>query len=274
MWCDDFSAATKSKLGDMWGLPSRQIQEDVCQHLGSQTPLRNRTPTAVVCGAKPWETRSTTVPRQRGRPSTVILWGYKGLYPVAVVENASVSAVTTALGAGVVSAMASASSPTTAQMNAVANLRSVLPAAHVTTYVWSPGKGVTSVTDPAGVTTTYERDGAGRLTCVKDAAGHAVEGWTYDLLNDGGDGHLSVRHRTYRSESGTQYSEDVRWWNTLGLVEEDVSIGASGQMGVSGINDDLVTAYEGDWMLHDDVKAWLPYPVSGTGGFLVECELE
>lgn len=205
--------------------------------------------------------------KERGRPSTVILWGYKGLYPVAVVENASVSAVTTALGAGVVSAMASASSPTTAQMNSVANLRSVLSAAHVTTYVWSPGKGVTSVTDPAGVTTTYERDGAGRLTCVKDAAGHAVEGWTYDLLNDGGDGHLSVRHRTYRSESGTQYSEDVRWWNTLGLVEEDVSIGASGQMSVSGINDDLVTAYEGDWMLHDDVKAWLPYPVSGTDGF-------
>ncbi len=204
--------------------------------------------------------------KERGRPSTVILWGYKGLYPVAVVENASVSAVTTALGAGVVSAMASASSPTTAQMNAVANLRSVLPAAHVTTYAWSPGKGVTSMTDPAGVKTTYERDGAGRLTCVKDAAGHAVEGWTYDLLNDGGDGHLSVRHRTYRSESGTQYSEDVRWWNTLGLVEEDVSIGASGQMSVSGINDDLVTAYEGDWMLHDDVKAWLPYPVSGTGG--------
>ena len=36
--------------------------------------------------------------KERGRPSTVILWGYKGLYPVAVVENASVSAVTTALG--------------------------------------------------------------------------------------------------------------------------------------------------------------------------------
>ena len=29
---------------------------------------------------------------------------------------------------------------------------------------------------------------------------------------------------------------------------------------------DLVTAYEGDMDLHDDVKVWVPYPASGTAG--------
>ena len=199
--------------------------------------------------------------KERGKPSTVVLWSYGGLYPVAVVENAVSGDVTAALGQNFISSLASASSPTTVQLNSVATLRSLLPSAHVTTYTFSPGVGVTSVTDPAGVKTTYEYDGAGRLTVVKDASGNALEGYTYSLLNNGGSGYLNVRSRRYRTQTGSVYTEDVRWWNTLGLVLEDVGIAASG-VG----NADLVTAYGSDYLLHDDVKTWLPYPESGTGG--------
>jgi len=83
------------------------------------------------------------------------------------------------------------------------------------------------MTDPAGVSMTYEYDGAGRLTTIKDGAGKKKEAWTYSLLNPGTN-RLNVRHKTYRTESGNLYAEDVRWWNTLGLAQEDISIGASG----------------------------------------------
>ena len=44
------------------------------------------------------------------------------------------------------------------------------------------------------------------------------------------------------------------------MLKEDVTVGASGN------GYDLVTAYEGDCLLHDDVRSWLPYPVANTGG--------
>ena len=199
--------------------------------------------------------------KERGKPSTVVLWSYGGLYPVAVVENAVSGDVSAALGQTFISSLASASSPTSLQLNGLSTLRTLLPSAHVTTYTFSPGVGVTSVTDPAGVKTTYEYDGAGRLTQVKDADGNVTEGYTYSLLNNGGAGRLNMRSRRYRTPTGTVYTEDVRWWSTLGLVLEDVGIAASG-VG----NADLVTAYGSDYLLHDDVQTWLPYPVNNTGG--------
>ena len=199
--------------------------------------------------------------KEHGKPSTVVLWSYGGLYPVAVVENAVSGDVSAALGQSFITTLASASSPTAAQLNTLATLRTLLPSSHVTTYTFSPGVGITSVTDPAGVKTAYEYDGAGRLTLVKDASGNALEGYTYSLLNNGGTGRLNIRSRRYRTQTGSVYTEDVRWWSTLGLVLEDVGIAASG-VG----NADLVTAYGSDFLLHDDVKTWLPYPVNNTGG--------
>lgn len=51
------------------------------------------------------------------------------------------------------------------------------------------------------------------------------------------------------------------WWNTIGMKLEDVAVASSGADG-----SDLVTAYESDYMLHDDVRRWLPYPATGTAG--------
>lgn len=43
-------------------------------------------------------------------------------------------------------------------------------------------------------------------------------------------------------------------------IVQDLAIGASGN------GSDLVTSYESDFMFHDDVKTWLPYPVQDTEG--------
>lgn len=51
----------------------------------------------------------------------------------------------------------------------------------VTTYTWYPSRGVASVTDPSGITTTYSYDGFGRLTKVVDAEGNTLDSYTYHI---------------------------------------------------------------------------------------------
>ena len=199
--------------------------------------------------------------KEKGGPQTVILWGYGRRLPVAVIENASISEVYEALGGRevLIEASAGLDVPSDSYLQQLADLRTELPNAHVTTYTHIPGKGVGSVTDPAGVKTTFEYDHAGRLTCIRDNDGNKVEEYDYSLMADENK-RRHMRSRTFRSADGQQFSEDVRWWDVYGRTLQDISIDASGN------GDDLVTAYGSDFMMHDDVKTWLPYPVQNTTG--------
>ena len=200
--------------------------------------------------------------KEKGRPETVIFWGYGGRYPVAIIENASYEDVYLYLGRLFMVGYNPSSSPTSDQIMALNGLRSDLPDAHVTVMEWLPGVGMTSMTDPSGVKTTWWYDDAGRLKEVKDANGNLLDKYEYSLYNNGGNGRLSVKHKHYRTSSVS--ADDVRWWNTLGLCLEDIAIKGSGDGQKS-----LVTAYESDYLLHDDVKTWLPYPVTATTGSFV-----
>ena len=206
--------------------------------------------------------------KEKGGPQTVILWGYSRRLPVAVIENASISEVYEALGGQevLIEASAGLDVPSDSYLQQLADLRTELPNAHVTTYTHIPGRGVGSVTDPAGMRTTFEYDHAGRLTCIRDNDGNKVEEYGYSLMADENK-RRHMRSRTFRSADGQQFSEDVRWWDVYGRKLQDISIAASG----SGA--DLVTAYGSDFMMHDDVKIWLPYPVQNTAGaFQTEAE--
>ena len=202
--------------------------------------------------------------KEKGRPETVIFWGYGGRYPVAIIENASYEDVYLYLGRLFMVGYNPSSSPTSDQITALNGLRSDLPDAHVTVMEWLPGVGMTSMTDPSGVKTTWDYDDAGRLQYVKDANDKYLEEYVYSLYNNGGNGRLSMRRKQYRTNSGNVSADDVRWWNTLGLCLEDIAIKGSGDGQKS-----LVTAYESDYLLHDDVKTWLPYPVTATTGSFV-----
>ena len=197
--------------------------------------------------------------KERGRPEAVIIWGYGGRYPVAVIENATYLDVSLMLGRDFIRDYNPYDVPTSGDFADFNGLRSDLPDAHVTVMEWDPGFGIASMTNPSGVKTTWSYDDAGRLKEVKDANGNTLDKYEYSLYNNGGNGRLSMKHKHYRTSNVS--ADDVRWWNTLGQRLEDIAIKGSGDGQKS-----LVTAYEGDYLLHDDVKTWLPYPVTATTG--------
>lgn len=107
--------------------------------------------------------------------STVYLWSYTYQYPVAEIRNASYDDVIAALGMSAENLGAMSTPP----MQQVNGLRSKLSRALVTTYTYYPLAGMRTVTDPQGVTRTFEVDGAGRLSRVKDQYGNVVETFGY-----------------------------------------------------------------------------------------------
>ena len=204
---------------------------------------------------------AVTSVKERGRPETVILWGYKNLLPVAILENASMSEVQDVFAdkPGTLDSLMVINDLPASIVDRLNGLRDALPDAHVTTYTHIPGKGIESVTDPAGMKTTFEYDHAGRLTCIRDNDGNKMEEYYYSLMADVNN-LRHMRRRAFLSADGTEFSEEVRWWDVYGRTQQDISIAASGD------GRDLVTAYESDFMMHDDVKTWLPYPVHHTAG--------
>ncbi len=198
--------------------------------------------------------------KEKGQPETVILWGYGGLLPVAVITNASFAEVLSVFDyPSQMDELSTADIPSQIYLEALHNLRTSLSDAHVTIYTYIPGIGVSSMTDSAGMTTTYEYDSAGRLSCIRDNDGNRIEEYDYHFMNDD-NGFKHMRSKTFLSADGLLYYEDVRWWDMFGRRREDISIGAAGD------GRDLVTAYTSDYLLFDDSHVYLPYPVAETEG--------
>jgi YD repeat-containing protein len=62
----------------------------------------------------------------------------------------------------------------------ISRLRDGLPNALITTYKYSPLIGMTSQTDPNGVTTYYEYDSFGRLKCIKNDDHQIIKTFEYN----------------------------------------------------------------------------------------------
>ncbi|VBB45390.1 conserved hypothetical protein [uncultured Paludibacter sp.] len=106
--------------------------------------------------------------------NTVYLWGYNHQYIVAEIVNATYARVSSALGKspedfGVLDT----------DLALLSTLRSALPNAQVSTYTYKPLVGMTSKTDPRGVTTYYEYDSFNRLKCIKDKDGKVLQSFDY-----------------------------------------------------------------------------------------------
>ncbi|MBQ4805412.1 RHS repeat protein [Aquimarina sp. MMG015] len=106
------------------------------------------------------------------------IWGYNKQYPVAKVENATRAEIEALSGFG--ADFHTGSGGLTAVQET--RLRS-LPNAMVSTYLYEPLIGVTSMTDPRGYTMTYHYDEFNRLKFVKDADGNLVSENQYNYKN-------------------------------------------------------------------------------------------
>jgi len=118
------------------------------------------------------------------------IWGYKGEYPIAKIENFTApqaAAIQTSLLAPAVTASNNDNSIATedilrTKLNDLRN-NPTLSGTLVTTYTYDPLIGVTSMTDPKGYTIYYEYDAFNRLKQVKDQDGKILSANEYHYKN-------------------------------------------------------------------------------------------
>lgn len=125
-------------------------------------------------------------PQSVGQENGMIIcyvWAYNKQFPVAEIKNADYATVESILGGpAAVSAFGSQVSPTDVAINSfLAPLRSDtrLKDAIITTYIYSPLYGVSTITDSKGKISTYEYDGFGRLNQIRDQDGKIIKRFDY-----------------------------------------------------------------------------------------------
>jgi len=129
---------------------------------------------------------------QKDGSSTVYIWGYNETLPIAKIENATYTEVSSQI-ANLQNKSNADDDTCTDQSScdeknlrtALATLRnsSALSDALVTTFTYDPVKGVTSVTDPTGQTMYYHYDSLNRLEMVTDVDNKVISKNTYNYKN-------------------------------------------------------------------------------------------
>ncbi len=118
--------------------------------------------------------------RKINDPASTYLWGYQQILPIAKIENATYEQVRDALGGQTaVDAIMQSATLSQAQLDQLKGLKQSLSNSMVTIYTYEPLKGLTSQTDPAGVTTYYEYDEFNRLKLIRDQDKKIVKSYFY-----------------------------------------------------------------------------------------------
>jgi YD repeat-containing protein len=114
--------------------------------------------------------------RSDGGTSVSIIWGYSQEYPIAKVEGATYTQLS-----GYAGTLMTASNNGSLTASSFNSLRTGLTTAMVSTYTYLPLTGMTTSTDPKGMTTSYKYDTFGRLQSVKDRNGNLISENAYHL---------------------------------------------------------------------------------------------
>lgn len=112
--------------------------------------------------------------------STIYIWGYDGLYPIAKIDNLSdLSIITKIPGLSDIQI-----TPLSGYFNATQEqaLLAILNS-QVTLYNYKPHVGVTKITASTGIVSTYDYDDFGRLISVKDDQGRLLYAYDYNYRN-------------------------------------------------------------------------------------------
>lgn len=116
----------------------------------------------------------------RNNLKIVYLWSY-GIYPIAVIKNATVDAVDIALGN--LGALIEDLAWWRPDFNYLYELQEQLPNAQIALFTHKPHVGVTSISNPSGKTIHYDYDGLGRLIHIGNGNNHKIESYNYNYSN-------------------------------------------------------------------------------------------
>ena len=103
------------------------------------------------------------------------LWGYKSIYPIAEIRNATYNEV--AMHLRDMDSFENSLSPI---MTSIENLRSLLKKSLITTYTYKVPWGIQKTVSPTGMNTTYNYDLFGRLQTILDHNGKVVKRLKYN----------------------------------------------------------------------------------------------
>lgn len=123
----------------------------------------------------------------KGLTPVAIIWGYNNTQPIAKIEGAKYSDISTTLIDAIVTASdtdagAALNNDESALLAALDSFRnnSTLSGFQITTYTYDPLIGVRSITPPSGVREYYFYDNANRLEYVKDVNGNILKEFKYN----------------------------------------------------------------------------------------------
>lgn len=109
---------------------------------------------------------------------TCYVWGYKGLYPVAKIENATIDQVASRLsGYGAKPLLQYLSAEQESSLRTLSD-------AWITTYRYDPLVGITRIVDASGRSTDYDYDYIGRLTRIWDEKNMLMKSFDYNIITD------------------------------------------------------------------------------------------
>lgn len=120
-----------------------------------------------------------------------------------------------------------------------------------TTYKWKTLVGLTSITEPSGLTTEYTYDAAGRLVSDGIAGLGKMHAYAYNL----GRGASSISVKQMLSANADKYTETVAYYDGLGREWLKV------QKGIGSGNKDVATLTEYDIMWRPS-RQWSPAPLN------------
>jgi len=169
-WKNGVKLSTFRTSYKMWYNNNQSLQPEMVKFAKGNDPLQIQ----FQYHSYDYDANPIMISKEDG-PITSYFWGYKGL-SIAKVENATQVEIAEALGTSIY-ALKSYSEDNLPEIN---SLREKLPKAMVTTYTYAPLIGMTSMTDPNGITSFYEYDAFGRLKVLKDHEGNVLQTYEYN----------------------------------------------------------------------------------------------